>query len=90
MESKGTPLYEEVIEANMPTALEFFETLLQNAITRGEVRADIDVKMFAYLIASMNTLILEYYTEHVASDYDEKMLASVDQFIDFLQNGIAR
>ncbi len=73
---------------NMPTAYEIFETLLEKAITQGEVRADIDVKMFAYLIASLNTLVLEYYTEHVAQDYDEKMLATVDQLIDFLRFGI--
>lgn len=88
MESKGTPLYEEVITTNMPTAYEFFESLLQQAIDRGDVRADIDVKMFAYLIASLNTLVLEYYSERVAQDYDEKMLTTVDKFIDFLRNGI--
>lgn len=88
LESKGTPLFEEAMEANMPTAYEFFEMLLQNAIRRGEVRADIDVRLFAYLIASMNTLVMEYYTEHVANDYGDKLLATVDQFIDFLKHGI--
>lgn len=88
IESKGTPLYEEVIASNMPTAYEFFETLLQQAIKRGEVRADVNVEMFAYLIASLNTLVLEYYSEHVAQDYDESMMATVDQFIDFLRRGI--
>jgi AcrR family transcriptional regulator len=88
MESKGTPLYEEIIAGNMPTASKFFETLLQRALARGEVRSDIDVEMFAYLIASLNTLVLEYYSEHVAQDYDESMMATVDQFIDFLRRGI--
>jgi len=86
--SKGTPIYEEVMEDNLPVANEFFETLLEDAIHRGEVRADVDVGLFAHLISSLNTLVLEYYLEHVAQDYDERMLTTVDQFIDFLRYGI--
>lgn len=88
MKSKGTPIYTEVMEANTFAASEFFETLLRTAISNGEVRLDIDVPMFAYLIASMNTLVMEYYVEHVARVYDDQLLATVDQFIDFLKNGI--
>ena len=88
LESKGAPIYEEVMVENRPAAYEFFTTLLQDSIARGEVRADIDVRMFAYLIVSMNTLVLEYYMETIAQDYDGKLLATVDQFIDFLKRGI--
>ena len=48
---------------NLPTAYKFFETLLEKAIARGEVRADIDIKMFAYVIASMNVVFVEYHSE---------------------------
>jgi len=88
MESKGMPIYEEIMASNMPSAYDFFETLLEKAVARGEVRADVDIKLFAYLIASLNTLVLEYYTEQVSSEYDEKMLTTVDPFIDFLSRGI--
>ena len=90
LESKGTPLYEEIMDNNMPSAYEFFETLLKDAISRGEVRADIGIKMFAYMIASMNTLVVEYYMEHVAQDYGENMLGAIEQFIDFLKHGIGK
>lgn len=86
--NKNAPIYREIMADNFPTAYQFFETLLENAMVRGEVRPDIDVKMFAYLIASMNTLVLEYYTEYVAPDYDEKMFETIDKFLDFLKNGI--
>ncbi len=86
--SKGTPIYEKVVQHNMPAAYKLFETFLERAIRRGEVRADIDVKMLAFLIASMSTLVTEYYIEHVARDFDETMLATVEQFIDFLRHGI--
>jgi hypothetical protein len=74
----------------MSSAYEFFETLLENAVARGDVRADIDIKMFAYMIASMNTLIIEYYTEYIAQDYDENMFETIDKFLDFLKNGIGK
>ena len=88
LRSKGTPLYEEVMEGNMPAAHEFFAVLLKNAVSKGEVRADIDPNMFAYLIASMNAIVLEYYFEYIAPDYDERMLETIDQFINFLKVGI--
>jgi len=90
LENKGTPIFEEFMDVNIPAAYELFQTLLESAMTRGEVRSDIDVKLFAYLIAAMNTLVLEYYTEFVAPDYDEKMLATIDQFINFLRHGIGQ
>ncbi len=88
LENKGAPIYREVMADNLPSAYKFFEALLENAIARGEVRADIDIKMFAYMIASMNTLVIEYYTKYVAQHYDKKMLETVDKFLDFLKYGI--
>jgi hypothetical protein len=77
------------MEAKTAAASEFFESLLRAAIEQDEVRADIDVPMFAYLIAGMNTLLLEYYLEYVSQDYNDRLIATVDQFIDFLKHGLA-
>ncbi len=88
LESKGKPIYTEVMADNFPSFYEIFETLLENAIVRGEVRADIDIKMFAFLITSMNTLVIEYNIEYLAQKHDGKMIESIDKFLDFLENGI--
>jgi AcrR family transcriptional regulator len=88
MESKGTPLYEEVMDVNMPTAYEFFERLLETAVAKNEIRADVDLKMLAYLVASMNALAMEYYTEHLASEFDDNLLPTVDRLIEILKHGI--
>ncbi len=88
LEIKYTPIYKELMGNNLPAAHEFFESLLENAIARGEVRADIDIKMFAYMITSMNTLVIEYYTEHVAGNFDHNMIETIDKFLDLLKNGI--
>ncbi|GAB4278449.1 MAG: TetR/AcrR family transcriptional regulator [Candidatus Promineifilaceae bacterium] len=86
--SKDDPILADIIEANMPAAQNFFAPLLQQAINRGEVRADIDIDMFAYMIAAMHTHIVEYHIEHVSSKYDEHMMTTLDQFIEFLRHGI--
>ncbi len=73
---------------NLPTAYKFFETLLENAIARGEVKAEIDIKMFAYVIASMNVVFVEYHSESVSEAIDESMIETVEKYVDFLKSGI--
>jgi AcrR family transcriptional regulator len=86
--SKGMPIYDQVIGRNMPSASEFFEPLLESAIAKGEVRANIDARMLAYVITSMSTLVIEYYLEHLGPGYDERMVETIDQFFDVLRHGI--
>ena len=88
LENKDGPIYRELMTQNLPSAYEFFETLLEKAVARGEVRADIDIKMLAYMIVPMNTHFVEYYMEHVAQDYDEGMFETLDKFVDLLKRGI--
>jgi AcrR family transcriptional regulator len=86
--SKEAPIYKEAKADTLPFSYAIFETLLENAIARGEVRADIDVKMFTYVIASLNVVIVEYWSELFPQAIDESMIETVDKFIDFLKNGI--
>ena len=86
--NKEAPIFKALKADFWPSSFAIFETLLKGAIARGEVRADIDVNMFAYLIASMNTVVVEYYSEFVSQAIDESMIETVDKFIDFLKNGI--
>lgn len=88
LSSKGTPFYKEVISQSMPAAFEFFEPWLKKAIQKGELRSDLDVHMIAYLITSLNTLVVEYYLEYISSEYQERMIETVDKFLDFLKQGI--
>lgn len=90
LENKDGPIYRELMAENLPSAYEFYEALLENAVARGEVRADIDTKMFAYMITSMNTHVVEYCLEHVTQDYGEEMVETLEKFLDFLKNGIGR
>jgi AcrR family transcriptional regulator len=86
--SKGTSIHKEVTEHITSSGLEFFETLLENAITKGEIRADIDAKMLAYMITSMYDPFIEYCLEHCDPEYDGEMMETIDRFLDFLRHGI--
>lgn len=85
---RNESIYQEVFADSMPAATDFFETLLESAMARGEVRTDIDVKMFAYMIASMNALVVQYYAADSSKPFDEEMMAGIDEFIEFLRSGI--
>ncbi len=88
LENKNSAIYKTVVDENLPAANDIFEALLARAVERGEIRADIDVKMFAYMISSMTAVVSSYYVEYVAGDFDEGMMDTVDKFLDFLKNGI--
>lgn len=88
MENKNSLIYNEVVDENLPAANDIFEALLARAVERGEIRADIDTQMFAYLISSMTAVMSSYYLEHVATTFSKEMMETVDKFLDFLRNGI--
>lgn len=86
---KDEPIYQEVLADSMPAAYDFFEAILESAIARGDVRADIDIKMFAYMIASLNALVVQYYAADTDKPFDQEMMAGIDEFIEFLKSGIS-
>lgn len=89
METKNSKIYKEIMDENMDAAFKYFDGLIKKAIAKGEVRKEIDHKMFTYLIASMNEKIIEYFSEYVPEDDDEKILETVDNLIDLLKHGMA-
>jgi len=85
---KHAPMFSVVMQPGAEASLTLFRTLLQEGIRRGEVRPEVDTRLFAYLIAEMHTLLLEYYTEHVSAEYDARLMDVVEQFIGFLRFGL--
>jgi AcrR family transcriptional regulator len=88
LENKEAPMYDEIMADYWPTTVRYFERILENAVRKGEIRADLDVKMFAYMIASMNRHVVEYYLGNVAQDDFNNMMATIDRFLDFLRFGL--
>ncbi len=88
LRARNTPIYERVLRGGAATTQAFFRDLLYKAIERGQVRSDVDLDLMSYLMGELNALILTYHTERVAATYDDRLLATVDRFIDFLRRGL--
>lgn len=89
LREKSSKIYREMISTNFTSGMDFYRSLLENAIEQGQVRRDVDVQMLAYFITLINNGMVEYYTEYVNDQYDETMLATIDHFVDFLEHGLA-
>ncbi len=86
--SKGTAIFEEAVRYSLEEGEAFFKGILEEAVQRGEVRADIDVSFTTYLLARLSNLVVEYHIERVAATYDERMMETVDRLIEILRTGI--
>jgi AcrR family transcriptional regulator len=86
--NKEAPIYKEAKAYGLPLSYPIFETLLENAIARGEVRADIDINMLTHVIASMNVAVVEYHLEFLSQTIDASMIETADKFLDLLKNGM--
>ena len=84
------PLYKEIVEENKSTVNNVFENLLIKAIERGEVRSNLDTKMISHIISTLSVFIGEYYTNNVNDQWNEKLMETLDKFLDFLEFGIGR
>jgi AcrR family transcriptional regulator len=85
---KEAPIFEEATTDNLPLSSSAIETLLERAIARGEIREDIDIKMFAYMIASMSVDMVEYCSKLALQGMDASAIEAVDAFVDLFRNGI--
>jgi len=86
--NKEATVYRELKVNRLPFSYAIFEPLIEEAVARGEVRADIDVQMLKYLITSMNVVIVEYCSEFYPQAIYESMIETADAFMDILKNGI--
>lgn len=86
---RGSPVYKEFVEENMSLADQSFRMMIERGIEKGDIRPDIDVPMMAWMIARMNFLLADYYTEQNSLMLDDHYLAAVDQLIRFICHGIS-
>jgi len=86
--NKEATIYRDLKIDRLASAFAIFEPLIENAIARGEIRADIDIQILKYLITSMNVVIVEYCSEYYPQAIYESMIETADAFMDILKNGI--
>lgn len=81
-------LYAQIWSESAATAQDFFRPFIERAIARGEIRSDLDPALVSWLVTTLSGQLNEYYLEHVASQYDARMMKTVEQFIAFLRHGL--
>jgi AcrR family transcriptional regulator len=90
LEDQNSAVFRKYSKSRSPIAEEYFTKLIDMAIDRKEIRNDIDRRLLVYMVASMNSMVIEYHARYVSKQYDETMMETLDTFIDFLKNGIAK
>jgi len=94
IKNKNHPVYSEIMAGGKNQSSDIFENLLKLAISKGEIKADVDTKFISYLISSLSISTMEYYFEVVKGDddcttkIDEGIMATVNMFIGFVKDGI--
>ncbi|MES0341220.1 MAG: TetR/AcrR family transcriptional regulator [Candidatus Humimicrobiaceae bacterium] len=92
--SKDHPIYNEVVSVGLQNAQNVYTDLLKLAISRNEIRDDIDLDFVSYTISAMNVSVVEYYFQNVKREepdirkFDEGIIETVDLLLDFIKNGI--
>ena len=94
--SKDHPIYNEVVNVGLQNAQNVYTDLLKLAISRNEIRDDIDLDFVSYTISAMNVSVVEYYFQNVKGEepdiqkFDEGIIETVDLLLDFIKNGIGK
>ncbi len=93
IKNKDHSVHKEIFEESKGTAEDFFIPLLNLAISRGEIRPDINLGFIAYILVALNMASFEYYYEVVkGKEFDihhlDDMMDTIHLFLDFIKNGI--
>ena len=88
------PILKDVFKTNLNFAKDFYVNLLDIAISRGDVRANINYDFTIHMLISTNISILEYYFEDLGQDFDmshldDDVMDTVRLSLNFIKNGIA-
>jgi len=92
--NKGRPIYNEIVDIGLQNTQNVYTELLELAISRSEIRDDIDINFVSHTISSMNISAVEYYFQSVRGEetdmqkLDENIIGTVDLLIDFIKYGI--
>lgn len=94
LKNKGHPIYNEVMGIGLQNAQNVYTGLLKLAISRNEIRDNIDLDFVSHTISAMNVSVVEYYFQNMKGEepdirkFDEGIIETVDLLLDFIKNGI--
>ena len=89
------PVHKEIFKGSKDAGRAFYSQLIALAISRGEIRSDIDMDFVIHILMSLNVTTFEYYFEVIKgadfnmTEVDDDIMDTVNIFIDFIKNGIS-
>ncbi len=90
MKNTNSEIYKELMTQNQDQAYTIYEQLLKQAIDKGEVRSDIDVKLTARIIFKISAELVESSTDETTDTWSENLIHQLEKVMGLIQNGIAR
>lgn len=88
-ETSGT-IWPKILEKFGPQGQDAYLGILQRAQKNGEIRKDLDLRLLARMMISMQMTLMEHYFEnHGDRGYSLDILEELDQFFVILKTGIA-
>jgi AcrR family transcriptional regulator len=94
MRNQSHPVHRACLSDGMLVARGLYAGILETAVANGEVRADLDVRFVAHILAALELALSDYYFEAVKQQafdvqaIDEDLLETVELTLDFVKNGI--
>ncbi len=88
-------VHKEIFKGGKDAGKAFYDQLIALAVSRGEIRSDIDKEFVAHILMSLNVATFEYYFEVIkGADFntgavDDDVMDTVNLSIDFIKNGIS-
>ncbi len=92
--NQSTPLFKEIYQEAMVMGIAYYGSLLDLAISRGEVDPDIDKNFISHMLIGLQVASFDYYFAAITGGNDdltnwaEDIKPTVNKMIDFIKGGI--
>jgi len=83
-------LKEEIYAESRPKSNDFFEQILEEAVNKGEVDPEIDIKFTAFMLTDFSISIVSYFFENHNPNNLDEIMNYVDKMLYIMKNGIAK
>lgn len=90
LNGENDALKNELYEESKPKSNQFFEELLKEAVKKGQIDPEIDIKFTAFMLTDFSISIVSYFFENHDPNNTEEIMDYVDKMLYIMKNGMAK